>query len=263
MQRPPEAVAAHPGPLPHLSARRRSRRLFTVWVAVVVTLAVLVATVAWWLGTGRWTAMPAVLGLPETTAQQLLSDADLVVTTTKGGDGQAAAGVVLASDQPPGAQLLRGSRVTLTVSSGRPTVPVIPAGTPRDKAEDLIRAAGLDPDVDRDDAEYSESADEGTVIRTDPTAGTELSRGTSVRLVLSRGSDSDQVEMPSVIGEDFDDARDELRELGLRVDRAHQSPLGERFGDRFGNGVSDRVLQQSHGPGSMVDRDTTITLTTF
>jgi serine/threonine-protein kinase len=263
MQRPPEVVAAHPGPVPHLSARRRSRRLFTVWVAVVVTLAVLVATVAWWLGTGRWTAMPAVLGLPETTAQQLLSDADLVVTTTKGGDGQAAAGVVLASDQPPGAQLLRGSRVTLTVSSGRPTVPVIPAGTPRDKAEDLIRAAGLDPDVDRDDAEYSESADEGTVIRTDPAAGTELSRGTSVRLVLSRGSDSDQVEMPSVIGEDFDDARDELRELGLRVDRAHQSPLGERFGDRFGNGVSDRVLQQSHGPGSMVDRDTTITLTTF
>jgi len=266
LQRPPEVVAPHPGPVPHLSARRRSRRLFAIWVAVVVTLAVLVATAAWWVGTGRWTAMPAVLGLPEATAQQLLTDADLVVATTRGGNGQASAGVVLASDQPPGARLLRGSRVTLTVSSGRPTVPTIPAGTPRDAAVDLIRAAGLDPDVDRDDAEHSDSAAEGTVIRTEPGAGTELSPGASVRLVLSRGSEQDrseQVQVPSVIGEDFDDARDELRELGLRVNRAHQSPLGDRFGDQFGNGFGDRVLQQSHGPGSMVDQGTTVTLTTF
>ena len=154
--------------------------------------------------------------------------------------------------------------MTLTVSSGRPTVPAIPAGTPRDNAEELIRAAGFDPDVDRNDAEYSDTADEGTVIRTEPAAGTELARGSSVRLVLSRGSEAEQnqqVEVPNVIGDDFDDARDELRELGLKVDRAHQ--LGDRFGDRFGNGFGDRVLQQSHGPGSKVDQGTTITLTTF
>ena len=268
LQRPAEPPTRASGPPPHLLARRRSRRIFAGWVAVVVLLAVLVATVAWWLGSGRWTAMPAVVGLPETTAQQLLTEADLVATTTRDDGGGAKAGVVTASDQSTGTRLLRGSRVTLTVSSGRPTVPAIPAGTSRDEAVRILEAAGLDPDIDRADAEYSSSVDEGAVIRTEPGAGTEIDRGSTVRLVLSRGEESDdednaQVQVPFVVGEDFDDARDQLADLGLDVERESRSGLGGRFPGGLGNRVRDQVLQQSHGPGSMVDRGTTITLETF
>jgi eukaryotic-like serine/threonine-protein kinase len=271
LQRPAEPPTPAPGPAPHLLARRRSRRIFAGWVAVVVLLAVLVATVAWWLGSGRWTAMPAVVGLPEATAQQLLTEADLVVTTTRGDGGGAKAGVVTASDQSTGTRLLRGSRVTLTVSSGRPTVPNIPAGTSRGDAEQILKAAGLDPDTNRDDAEYSSSVDDGAVIRTEPGAGTEVDRGATVRLVLSRGPESDensdgddsQVRVPFVIGKDFDDARDELVELGLDVERESRSGLGGRFPGGLGNRLRDQVLQQSHGPGSMVDHGTTITLETL
>ncbi len=64
------AVAGHEPP-PHLRARRRSRRVFAAWIAIVLVLALLVGLTAWWLGVGRWTAMPAVIGLEQTTAQQL------------------------------------------------------------------------------------------------------------------------------------------------------------------------------------------------
>ncbi len=232
---------------------------------MVVALALLVATAAWWLGSGRWTAMPSVVGLPESTAQQLVVEADLRVASAPGGDGRAAAGTVTGTDQPAGARLPRGTLVTLTVSTGRPTVPAIPAGTSREEAEKLVTAAGLDPDVDRDDAEYSGSVPPGRVLRTEPGAGTALARGATVQLVLSRGPErrSEQIEVPSVIGDDFDDAADELSERGLEVERKSQSGLNDRLRDRLGDRFGNEVLQQSHGPGSLVDEGTTITLTTL
>ena len=42
---------------------RRSRRIFAVWTAIVLVLALLVGVTAWWLGSGRWTAMPIAAGL--------------------------------------------------------------------------------------------------------------------------------------------------------------------------------------------------------
>ena len=267
--RPAEPPAPSPGPAPHLRARRQSRRVFAAGVVLVVALSMLVGVAAWWLGSGRWTEVPTVVGLPEATARQLLTEADLVVTSAPGGDGRAPAGVVTASDQPAGTRLPRGSQVALTVSTGRPTVPDIPVGTPRDQAEQLLRAAGLAAEADRDDAEYSATVAEGAVLRISPAAGTAVDRGATVQLVLSRGAEpdeSEQVRVPNVVGEDVDDARDRLTELGLEVDEESNS----RFGDQFGGRVRDRfreqfhnvVVRQSHGPGSLVDPGTTITLTT-
>ena len=216
----------------------------------------LVATAAWWLGIGPVDRdAGGGRACREATAQQLLTEADLVVTTTRGGDGRAAAGVVMASDQTPGTRLLRGSRVALTVSSGRPTVPAIPAGTSRDDAEELIRAAGLDPDADRDDAEYSSPADEGTVLRTSPAPAPRWTAGATVRLVLSRGPErrsptrTEQVRVPFVIGEDFDDARDELVRAGPGG-RARSRGPGSASGSGTGSatGSATRCCSRATGP---------------
>ena len=87
-----------------------------------------------------------------------------------------------------------------------------------------------------------------------------------MQLVLSRASPSgrsEQVRVPSVVGDDFDDAADELSERGLEVERKSQSGLNDRLRDRLGDRFGNEVLQQSHGPGSLVDEGTTITLTTL
>lgn len=98
------------------------------------------------------------------------------------------------------------------------------------------------------------------MIRTDPGAGTRLDRGARVQLVLSRGPDtdqsdsSDQVRVPLLVGQQFDDARDQLDELGLEAEQESQ----------FGRDRSRaRVIGQDHGAGSIVDRGTTIVLTTL
>ncbi|HYH32702.1 MAG TPA: Stk1 family PASTA domain-containing Ser/Thr kinase [Pseudonocardia sp.] len=262
------ATAAHAGPggtralprppddepPPHLRARRRSRRLFAVWIAVVLVLALLVGVSAWWLGSGRWTAMPRLVGLEESAAQRVLAEADLVGRLVEARHDEVEEGRVSATDPAPEARLLRGSRVTVTISTGRPAVPDITPGTSVAAAEQAIRDAGLTPVRSSDATEDSDSVPEGAVIRTDPDAGSELPIGESVTLVVSSGeSEPETVEVPFVIGEDFDDAADILDDLDLEAEEDSAFLIGRDNG---------RVIGQDPPAGSTVDRGTTIHLST-
>jgi serine/threonine-protein kinase len=269
MPRPPglEPEHAHPayaghggtaeGPSPHLRARRRSRRVFAAWTAIVLVLALVVGLTAWWLGVGRWTAMPSVIGLEQSTAQQLLGEADLVARVTQAHDDGVAAGLVSGANPVPQSRLLRGSVVELTVSTGRPAVPAITPGTAVADAEQAIRDAGLTPVRTTGAAEYSTSVPEGTVVRTDPGAGAALPVGGQVTLVVSRGAppQPQRVRVPFLIGDRFDEAADELRGLGLEAD---ENRTGFPFQRRNG-----RVVNQAPGPNSLVDPGTTIRLDTI
>ena len=58
------AASASPARPPRtLPARRRSRRVFGAWAAVVRCSRWASGLTAWWLGNGRWTAVPSVVGV--------------------------------------------------------------------------------------------------------------------------------------------------------------------------------------------------------
>jgi serine/threonine-protein kinase len=246
-----------PGPAPDQGRlRRRSRRVFGAWVSVVAVLGLLVGATGWWLGAGRWTEMPTVVGVERASAERLLLAADLVATVTVARHDDIPAGMVSAVDPAPGARLLRGSTVRLTVSSGRPQVPAVAAGTAVADAEAAIRNAGLTPA--RGGREYSATAPAGTVVRTEPPAGTALPGGGRVTLVLSKGVEPPrQVRVPLLVGRTVAEATAALTAAGLSAEVESGWPFGGRPADQA------QVVGQSHGPGSMVDRGTTITLRAF
>ena len=254
------AVAGYPpGPPPdQFRLRRRSRRVFGAWVSVVAVLGLLVGATGWWLGAGRWTEMPTVVGVERASAERLLLAADLVATVTVARHDEVAAGMVSAVDPAPGARLLRGSTVRLTVSSGRPQVPDVAPGTPVADAEKAVRDAGLTPARSGSAREYSATAPAGTVVRTDPAAGTALPGGGRVTLVVSRGAEPPrQVRVPFLVGRTAADATAALAAAGLQAEIENGFPFGGRPADEA------QVVSQSHGPGSMVDRGTTIILRAF
>jgi serine/threonine-protein kinase len=241
------------GPPPHVRARRRSRRAFAVWTAIVLVLALLVGITAWWLGSGRWTAMPSLVGLEASAAQQVLAESDLVANVTEAHDDDVAGGRVSATDPIAQVELVRGSTVQITVSTGRPAVPAIAPGTSVADAEKALRDAGLTPVHSSDDTDDSDSVPAGSVLRTDPKAGTELRVGEPVTIVVSSG-ESDTVEVPSVVGRDFDDAAEILDDLDLDAKGRSAIPfIGRKDG---------QVVEQSPSPGTTVERGTTVTLTT-
>jgi serine/threonine-protein kinase len=146
----------------------------------------IVAATAWWLGAGRWTEMPSVVGLDRVSAERVLAESDLTASYAERSDDSIPEGSVIATDPAPAVQVPRGSGVTLTISTGRPQVPAIAAGTDVAEAQRLISEAGLTP-KDSEQGEFSASVTEGTVLRTDPAAGTRLASGSPVALVLSAG----------------------------------------------------------------------------
>ena len=254
------AVAGYPPGLPpdQFRLRRRSRRVFGAWVSVVAVLGLVVGATGWWLGAGRWTEMPTVVGVERASAERLLLAADLVATVTVARHDEVAAGMVSAVDPAPGARLLRGSTVRLTVSSGRPQVPDVAPGTPIADAERAVRDAGLTPARSGSAREYSATAPVGTVVRTDPAAGTALPGGGRVTLVVSRGAEPPrQVRVPFLVGRTAADATAALAAAGLQAEIENGFPFGGRPADEA------QVVSQSHGPGSMVDRGTTIILRAF
>lgn len=250
------AAAPPEEPPTHLAARRRSRRVFAVWIAIVLVLALAVGVSAWWLGAGRWTAMPSIVGLQQTAAEKLLADADLVPTSTDSYDDSLAAGLVAQTDPGPDARLLRGSTVQIVVSRGRPVVPAVAPGTSVADAQAAIRNAELNPVQSTTAAEYSATVPQGAVVRTNPAAGTPLPSGGAVTLVLSRGAEPPpppaEVEVPDVTGKRFSDAAKILENLGLDAQEGSGFPFG-------GNG---RVRGMDPEPGTQVPPGTTITLYT-
>jgi serine/threonine-protein kinase len=104
-----------------------------------------------------------------------------------------------------------------------------------------------------DDTDESDSVPAGAVLRTTPEAGTELRVGAPVTIVVSSG-ESDTVQVPDVVGKDFDDAEDVLDELDLDAEGRSAIPfLGRSDG---------QVVEQSPRAGTTVERGTTVTLTT-
>jgi beta-lactam-binding protein with PASTA domain/tRNA A-37 threonylcarbamoyl transferase component Bud32 len=249
------AWAGAPGQ--QVRARRRGRRLFGVGVAVVATLGVLVGASGWFLADARWSTVPQLVGLERASAERLLTDAGLVADVTVAHDDTVAEGVVAAANPPADRRLARGGTVRLTVSSGRPVVPAVAAGTAVAAAEQLIGDAGLAPAGTRRQ-EYSAAVPAGAVTRTDPPAGTALASGSAVTLVVSRGPEPKrEVRVPFLIGRTTAAAVAALEKLGLDVEL---SDRGFPFGPDDGSG---RVVSQSHGAGSLVDPGTTITLHTL
>ena len=129
--------------------------------------------------------VPDVRNRKVDSATDLLTSRGFQVEVDEKPDDKAPADTVLDQNPKPGGQAPRGSKITLTVSSGREQVAVPNvAGRDQSEAANLLGQAGFTVAVTR---EPSETVPEGRVIRTDPAAPAPLPRGSTVNLVVSSG----------------------------------------------------------------------------
>ncbi|MFJ2413921.1 Stk1 family PASTA domain-containing Ser/Thr kinase [Streptomyces brevispora] len=204
--------------------------------AVVAVLLVLgIGGGVWYINSGQFTRVPALLGQSEKTAKGRLSDADLELKGIERAYSDTVdRGKVVRSDPKSGARIRGNGSVTLVVSRG-PEIVKVPdvEGIELADAKRELTKVGLAPGMTT--KEFSEDVEAGDVIRTDPEAGAERHADAAVALVVSKGS---PVDVPDVIGLSIEDATDALDEEGLKAkvlpdrvnspevpgDIAHQSP---------------------------------------
>ena len=110
-----------------------------------------------------------------------------------------------------------------------------------------LNALGLIPDVEY---EYNEDVESDYVIRTIPAAGTKLSRGDTVTVVVSLGKQKEMVKVINFINMDSIQAQEAAEMSGLTV-----GEVKEYYNDDYEAG---KVMFQSLGVDSNVERGTVI-----
>lgn len=235
-------------PLPPARTARPRRALIAVVVAVVVLLGG--GSGLWYINSGQFTKVPPLLTRTEAQARARLADAGLEVGKVKHAysDG-VRRGTVMGTDPQPGARVRDHSPVTLTISDG-PRIVRVPRldGSRLDQARKAIGQAGLEPGMVT--RAFSDEVPKGSVISTDPAAGTERRAGSAVALVVSKGV---PVDVPDVGGMDLGEAKDALSEAGLTV----------KLSEREVNSPYDagQVAEQSPAADTQAAEGDTVTLT--
>jgi len=239
---------ATPPPEPPQRSGRPRRGLFALVLAVLVVFGV--GAGVWYVNSGQFTKVPPLLDKTETQARERLKEAGLDVKQVKHAYSDTVTrGTVLSSDPATGARIRANDSVTLTLSDGPETVKVPDLkGYSLGKAQDRLRQDGLAAGMVT--RAFSEDVPRGSVIGTDPGAGTARHSGSAIALIVSRGS---PVKVDDVRGASVDDATTTLREAGLKVKIADTQVTSE-----FDAG---KVARQSPGAGEQVGEGDTVTLT--
>nr|WSZ17833.1 Stk1 family PASTA domain-containing Ser/Thr kinase [Streptomyces canus] len=204
-------------PPPPPSRRGRSsggpRRGPLLIVAAVLLVLGLGAGI-WYINSGQFTQVPALLTKTEAQARDRLDEAGLETgKVAYAYSDTVKRGTVISTDPGVGARIRNHDSVSITVSKGPQTVKVPDVrGDALSTARNRLKAEGLQPGMVT--REFSDDVPKGFVISTDPEDGTTLRAGSAIALTVSKGA---PVDVPDVTGEDLADARADLTEAGLKV----------------------------------------------
>ncbi|MEV6027146.1 Stk1 family PASTA domain-containing Ser/Thr kinase [Streptomyces sp. NPDC052036] len=226
----------------------RPRRVLALVLAALVVFGA--GAGVWYINSGQFTKVPPLLAKTEAEARTRLQRAGLEVGQVRHAYSDTVRqGTVLSTDPAAGERIRSHDSVTLTLSDGPETVQVPDVkGDPLARAQERLKKAGLVPGMVTQ--AFSDDVSKGSVIGTDPGAGTKRHGGSAIALTVSKGS---PVEVPEVAGSDLDDATAQLQDEGLKVRIADTQVTSE-----FDAG---KVARQSPEPGKQVAEGDTVTLT--
>ncbi|SNR34077.1 serine/threonine protein kinase [Blastococcus mobilis] len=212
--RRPAVERVRPGVPQHI--RRRRARLA---VALVALLTITIGAIGWWLGEGRWTTVPELVGQDQNAAIDLLQAAGLDPDCCeKVWSEEFPAGAVMSTEPTGGGEAIRGTDIRLVVSQG-PERFTVPTDLVHQPVTDVVAFLQDErPALQVATAEeYDNDVDKGLVVRFDPPAGTELKRDQVVTVFVSLGHAP--VAVPDVTGQSPEQAQANLESLGFTVTR--------------------------------------------
>ncbi|MEV3909387.1 Stk1 family PASTA domain-containing Ser/Thr kinase [Streptomyces canus] len=240
-------------PPPPPSRRGRSSggpRRGPLLIVAAILLALGLGAGIWYINSGQFTQVPALLTKTEAQARDRLDEAGLETgKVAYAYSDTVKRGTVISTDPGVGARIRNHDSVSITVSRGPQTVKVPDVrGDALSTARNRLKAEGLQPGMVT--REFSDDVPKGFVISTDPEDGTTLRADSAIALTVSKGA---PVDVPDVTGEDLADARADLTEAGLKVKIATT-----RVNSEFDAG---QVAKQTPAGDSQAADGDTVTLT--
>jgi len=219
-------------------AERGSR--WWIWLLVLLLIAAAAAGAYFLLGGGKRVDVPSVVGKTSREAAESLHSRGLEVAFVNKVSEKVKPGEVISQDPDAGARVKEGSTVTARISAGPGTAPV-PAveALSEGEAKDAITKAGFNPKVTH---EFSDTVEKGQVISQSPAPGSDITKGRTINLVVSKGREG--IAVPKLTGLTSDDAQAQLQKLGLTSKVTEQESSKE----------AGTVIAQDPAAGTTVDK---------
>lgn len=182
--------------------KKNNKKTIAIVIGIIAALAV-VGGIAFALMSGGGddkdkVAVPSVVGKTVDEATAAIEEAGFELGKVEESfDDNVEAGQVISQDPKGDSKQAKGTKINLSVSKGTKaiTVPDL-SGKTADEAKKELTANGLKSASG--EAEYSDTVEEGHVIRQDPVAGTEVAKDSTVTYILSKGSAG--IDVPNVVG---------------------------------------------------------------
>lgn len=194
------------------------------------------------------TAVPNVVGQSFDNANTLLTTAGFKVAKLEQPSDQVPTGIIVSSNPAAGTKAAKGSTVTVTVSTGAQKVKVPNVvGQDQGTAANQLGQAGFSTKFV---TASNDTVPAGKVIKTDPAAGTDLAKGSTVTVTVSSGPA--KVAVPDVGGQTQAAAVSALSAAGFNVTVNTQSSSAANNG---------KVINQSPSAGTMADKGSTVIIT--
>ena len=192
--------------------------------------------------------MPDVKGMNVDDARNTLTGLGILTEVVYEESDSVAEGVVISPDVSVGAQIDKGSKVTLTASAGTQGVEVPNVvGLTFDEANTQLVSKGFLVNKTED---YSDTIEAGRVIAQTPVDGNKAPKGRVITVTVSLGKEDTKIRVPNLIGLSEQDGTVEAIEAGLTV-----GSVTHIYSDEVGEGM---ICYQSYSHGSYVDQGTSI-----
>ncbi len=192
--------------------------------------------------------LPNVVGLSEAEATAILQGAGLRVVPKSEPSEDVPEGIVISMTPDPDQEVNKDTLVTLAISSGpaEVEVPVLQGLTIEEASNQLAQRNLPDPDVR---LEPSSTVARGTIIRTDPPAGTPVAIDRRVTLYVSDGPETAQV--PPVVGLTQGAAEQAIINKGF-------IPVVVRVDVPAGSNDAGKVISQDPGANAKQEKGTEV-----
>lgn len=237
--------------------RERRRRRWVPWLVGVFVVGALggVGYLAWVLLQTPKHEIPAVVGLPQDEALDLVDDFKWEIGLEEGrSDEHSTPGEVISVSPAPGEDLAEGSPLLLEISVG-PEYRQVPSLSGKPLADALAEIERLQLTAGEPTEDFSESVPAGTVISgivDGAPVGGDVLPGAQVNLVVSAGPQQRRV--PQLRGLTVEQATQLLDDLGLQIVVVDE-PI---FDDEV---PASEIAVQTPVLDTSVDRDSSITVT--
>ena len=157
---------------------------------------------------------------------------------------------ILETEPKAGTKVKKGSTVSVIVSAGEEQVDMPDfRNYERTDIEKALKSKELTNYTITE--EYSDYVESGYLIRQSPSAGTKISKKTSIEIVVSKGPEIKYIDVAYVIGKTLDEAKKALNGLNVKVSEQETNKENE-------DGI---VLGQDDNVGKKLQEGATVTLT--